>query len=148
VGAYVGIREWLQCDDKQLTLARQLIDGNPDPYNGGWAFPANPIGRTNYVFYGADIPASGVDWFLNQLRQLAALPASDEDDDRFLGLFLTSHEVDGMAEWQGRDGRVIVTPPPLSTTTLIVSTAYASSASGTASIRRRAASSSPSVHLA
>jgi hypothetical protein len=30
------------------------------------------------VFYGAYIRASGVDWFLNQLRQLAALPASDE----------------------------------------------------------------------
>lgn len=112
MGVYVGIRGWLQCDDKQLALARQLIGGDPDPYNGGWAFPANPVGWTNYVFYGADIRASGVDWFLNQLRQLAALPASDDDNDRVQGLFLASHEVDGMAQWQVRGGRVIVTPAP------------------------------------
>ncbi|MEW2130472.1 hypothetical protein [Streptomyces sp. NPDC005435] len=32
------------------------------------------------------------------------------DGDLVQGLFLVSHEIDGTAEWQIRDGRLFVTP--------------------------------------
>jgi hypothetical protein len=38
------------------------------------------------------------------------IPASDEDGDRVVGLFLASHESNGMSEWQIRDGRVLISP--------------------------------------
>ena len=109
MGAYVAIRGWLQCDDKQLALVRHVIDSDQDRYNGGWAFPAQRINWTGYVFYGADIRDGAVDWFLDQLQQLATLPASDADNDRVRGLFLVSHEVEGMAQWKVRDGQVLIT---------------------------------------
>ena len=34
----------------------------------------------------------------------------DEDGDLVRGLFLVSHEIDGTAEWQVRDGRLLVSP--------------------------------------
>jgi hypothetical protein len=104
VAVYAAVRGWLECDDTQLALLRQVIDGDPARGDGGWAFPANPTGWINYVFYGADLQAPAVDRLLDQLRRLAALPASDEDDDRIRGLFFNTHEVDGMAQWQVRDG--------------------------------------------
>jgi hypothetical protein len=109
VGTYVGIRGWLECDSKQLALVRQVIDGDHDWYNGGWGFPTSQINWTSYV-YGADIRVSALDWFLSQLRRLAALPASDEDNDRIRGLFLASRELDGMAQWQVRDGQLLISP--------------------------------------
>jgi len=69
----------------------------------------NHPGTTEYGFYGADIRDSGIEWFLDQLRRIAAVPASDEDDDRVVGLFLVRHEVDGAAQWHVRDGQVFVT---------------------------------------
>lgn len=37
---------------------------------------------------------------------MARIPASEDDNDLVTGLFLVSHEVDGMSEWQVRDGAV------------------------------------------
>ncbi|MFJ6391317.1 hypothetical protein ACIQJT_27330 [Streptomyces sp. NPDC091972] len=34
----------------------------------------------------------------------------DEDGDRVSGLFLASHEIDGTAEWQVRDGELLISP--------------------------------------
>jgi hypothetical protein len=72
--------------------------------------PRQPFNWTYYVFYGGDIRQQAVNWLLDQLRDIARIPASDEDGDRVQGLFLASHEVDGMSEWQVRDGRVLITP--------------------------------------
>ncbi|MER8062483.1 MULTISPECIES: hypothetical protein [unclassified Streptomyces] len=49
--------------------------------------------------------------FLEQLRRVARFPASDEDDDLITGLFLVSHETDGMSEWQVRGGTVVIGIP-------------------------------------
>jgi len=46
---------------------------------------------------------------MEQLRLIAAIPASDADGDRVRGLFLASHEVEGMAEWQIRGDALHVT---------------------------------------
>jgi hypothetical protein len=52
--------------------------------------------------------AQSVDWFLERLRRLARIPASDDDGDLISGLLFVSHEVDGMSEWQVRDGSVMI----------------------------------------
>lgn len=111
MGIYVSIRGWLECDEQQLTAMNAIIAAHDDEhYSGGWATPRRPTAWTNYVFYGADIRESAVDWFLEGLREIAQLPASDEDNDRVTGLFLASHEINGMSEWQVHDGQVVITP--------------------------------------
>lgn len=53
---------------------------------------------------------SVLDWFTDQIREIAGIPASDDDGDRVRGLFLVSHEVDGTTEWQVREGQLFITP--------------------------------------
>jgi hypothetical protein len=111
VGVYVSIRGWLECDGRQLDAVRDVIAAHDDGfYSGGWGFPEKPFNGGGYVFYGGDVRESAVDWFLEQLRAIARIPASDGDGDLVTGLFLASHEVDGMSEWQVREGRVFVSP--------------------------------------
>jgi len=70
--------------------------------------PVDLVGASA-VFYGSDLRASALPQLMEQLRLIAAIPASDADGDRVRGLFLTSHEVEGMAEWQIRGGVLHVT---------------------------------------
>jgi len=110
MGVFVGVRGWLQCDGRQLTQIKAIVssDDSDRTYGGGWAFPAKQYNWTNYVFFGADMRVQALDWFLEQLRAVARLPASDEDNDLVTGLFLVTHEVEGTSEWQVRDGRVSI----------------------------------------
>jgi hypothetical protein len=110
VGTYITIHGWLECDTRQLDLIRQIISDEPDDYNDGWAFPKRQFNWSCHAFYGASIRTSARDWFLEQLRRIAALPASNADNDRVLGLFLASHEQEGMSEWQVREGEVHIAP--------------------------------------
>ncbi|MGH3389800.1 MAG: hypothetical protein ACRDOO_13090 [Actinomadura sp.] len=108
---YVKVRGWLECDKKQLAAIQALISSHDDDhYSSGWGTPRKHINWTYFVFYGADIQAQNLNWLLAQLRDIARIPPSDEDNDRVQGLFLASHEVDGMSEWQIRDGQVLTTP--------------------------------------
>ena len=108
---YISIRGWLECDTDQLTAINMIIEARDDGrYSGGWAAPRQPAAWTNYIFYGADIRETALDWFLEHLQEIARLPASDADGDRVTGLFLASHETNGMSEWQVRDGQVLITP--------------------------------------
>jgi hypothetical protein len=110
VGVYVSVRGWLECDEKQLEAIQSIIDSHDDDrYTGGWGLPRRPFNWTSYVFYGGDIREQALDWLLDQLRDIARIPASDADDDLVCGLFLATHEVDGMSEWQIRDGQVLIT---------------------------------------
>ncbi|MEU8777142.1 hypothetical protein [Streptomyces sp. NPDC048606] len=111
MGVYVSVRGWLECDERQLAAAREIIASHQDDlYSHGWATPARHVNWTHYLFYGADIRASAVDWLLDQIREIARIPASDEDGDRVTGLFLATHESDGTAEWQVREGRLSIAP--------------------------------------
>ena len=111
MGVYVSIRGWLECDTSQLSAINAIIEARDDGrYSGGWATPRQPVGWTGYIFYGADIREAALDWFLELLREIARLPASDDDGDRVTGLFLASHESNGMSEWHVRDGKVLITP--------------------------------------
>lgn len=110
MGTYINIRGWLECDTTQLALIRQFVNADPHDYNGGWAFPTSQINWHCYAYYGANIRTSATDWFLDQLRRIAALPATDDDNERVCGLFLASHEDNSMSEWQIRDGDVLTTP--------------------------------------
>lgn len=113
VGVFVRIRGWLECDDRQLIQVKEIV-GADDPdrtYSGGWAFPERQYNFTHWVFFGAEMRAQSTDWLLELLRRVARVPASDDDNDRITGLFLVSHETDGMSEWQVRDGIVVITVP-------------------------------------
>lgn len=111
MGAYVSVRGWLQCDDKQLTSVNERIASSSDyPYVGGWGFPQSPLSWTRYVFYGADIRESAINELLEFVKKIAQIPVSDADNDRIRGLFFATHEVDGMLEWNIRDGEVVISP--------------------------------------
>ncbi|MDH6455737.1 MULTISPECIES: hypothetical protein [unclassified Streptomyces] len=106
----VRIRGWLECDDQQLTQVKEIVqaDDADQTYSGGWTFPPRQYNFTNWAFYGAELRAQSVDWFLDRLRSVARIPASDDDGDLITGLFFVSHEVDGMSEWQVREGAVLI----------------------------------------
>lgn len=109
MGIYVSVRGWLECDHEQLTAIQAIISSRDDNhYTGGWGLPRQQFNWTCYVFYGGDLREQAVDWLLDQLRDIAQIPATDEDGDRVQGLFLASHEVDGTSEWQLRDGQVLI----------------------------------------
>ncbi|WP_328980497.1 hypothetical protein [Streptomyces canus] len=110
MGVLVRIRGWLECDDQQLAQVREIVEADDADrtYGGGWAFPPRQYNFTNWVFFGAEMRAQSVDWFLERLRHVARIPASDDDGDLITGLFFVSHEVDGMSEWQVRDGTVMI----------------------------------------
>lgn len=111
MGVYVSVRGWLECDREQLALVKDIIGAHDDGhYIGGWGFPTKPFSWTYYVFYGGDIRESEVDWLLDQLREIARIPASDEDEDEVRGFFVASHEIEGESEWQMHDGNVLVLP--------------------------------------
>jgi hypothetical protein len=111
VGVYVSVRGWLECDRKQLAAIEAIISSQDDDlYIGGWGLPRRHFNWTYYAFYGGDIREQAVGWLLDQLRDIARIPASDEDGDRVQGLFLASHEVDGMSEWQIREGQILISP--------------------------------------
>lgn len=110
MGVYVSVRGWLQCDEEQLNPIREIIASHEDHhYSGGWGTPRRHVNWIHYVFYGADIRESAVDWLLDQIREIAQVPAIDEED-RVTGLFLATHEVHGTSEWQVRQGQVFITP--------------------------------------
>ncbi|MFD4527407.1 hypothetical protein ACFWP7_26435 [Streptomyces sp. NPDC058470] len=111
MGIYVSVRGWLECDDKQLVAAREIISAHEDDhYSNGWGTPRRHVNWTHYMFYGADIRESALEWLLHQIRDMARIPASDDDGDRVRGLFLAGHEIDGTAEWQVREGGLFISP--------------------------------------
>ncbi|WP_020120356.1 hypothetical protein [Streptomyces canus] len=112
MGVFVRIRGWLECDDQQLAQVREIVEADDADltYSGGWAFPPRQYNFTNWVFFGAEMRAQSVDRSLDPLRRVARIPASDDDGDLVTGLFFVSHEVDGMSEWQVRDGTVMIQP--------------------------------------
>lgn len=111
MGIYVSVRGWLECDMKQLAAIQEIISSRDDGfYTDGWGIPRAPVNGAFYVFYGGAIRQQSVDWLLDQLRDIARIPASDTDNDLVQGLFLASHEVEGMSEWQVREGQVHITP--------------------------------------
>ncbi|MFC8270670.1 hypothetical protein ACFUIZ_33905 [Streptomyces cinereoruber] len=56
-----------------------------DHYSNGWNAPRQRINWTHYIFYDADIRVSALDWFMNRLREIARIPASDDDGDLIRG---------------------------------------------------------------
>ncbi|MEV4925108.1 hypothetical protein [Streptomyces roseoverticillatus] len=111
MGAYVSIRGWLECDEAQLAAIREITSAHEDDhYSNGWGTPRQHVNWTHYLFYGADIRESALDWFTDQITEIARIPASDNDGDLVRGLFLATHEVTGTTEWQVRDGQVFTSP--------------------------------------
>ncbi|BCL30242.1 hypothetical protein ACFFS2_36180 [Streptomyces aurantiacus] len=111
MAVYVSIRGWIECDPKQLDSLKNIIAEHSDnAYSGGWGFPAQPFNWTSYAFYGGDLQVADVPWLRNQLAEMAALQPGDEDESQVEGLFLVTHEVDGLTEWQIRDGGLYEVP--------------------------------------
>ncbi|MEU6272038.1 hypothetical protein ABZ871_06390 [Streptomyces populi] len=112
----VSVRGWLECDDEQLARIKEIVEADdPDrTYSGGWAFPARQYNYVKWAFYGGNIRAGSLGWFEERLRRIARIPPScqdDEYDDRPRGLFLVSHEADGMSEWRVHDGGLVIGLP-------------------------------------
>jgi hypothetical protein len=108
VGIFVYVRGWMECDNQQLAQVERIIAAHDDDfYSRGWAISRQ--GWCNTVFYGGHLRAHLVDWLLAQVREIAAIPASDDDDVRVVGLLFASHEIDGMTEWRIHDGGVHLT---------------------------------------
>ena len=104
VAVYVSVRGWLECDQAQLSMVKEIIAKHAgDHYSGGWGFPAHPFNWTSYVFYGGDIQEGDVPWLRDQLTEMAVLPPADEADSEVQGLFMLTHEIEGMSEWLIRD---------------------------------------------
>ena len=74
MSVYVSVRGWLECDEKQLAAIHAVIASHDDHYSDGWGTPRKHLNWTCYIFYGADIQAQHLDWFLAQLRDIAQIP--------------------------------------------------------------------------
>ena len=106
VSAYVSVRGWIECDEKQLDEVRKVAAACDDSYGGGWAIAENQFNWIRYAFYGGSVPEGVVESLLMKIRAIAQIPPSDADQDLIVGIFFVSHEIDGMTEWRVRDGRV------------------------------------------
>ena len=112
MGVYVSVRGWVDCEDGQETLVREIIDRHDDGfYSRGWYTFTGPNGSVG-VFYCGTIREQAADWLLDQVRAIASVPPPVDPDDRIRGLFLVHHEIHGMQEWQVRDGQVDIAPVP------------------------------------
>ncbi|WP_344898658.1 hypothetical protein [Actinomadura meridiana] len=78
------------------------VGRSPFP-EGGWLDAA---------CYARAVREYNSDEVLDQVREIASIPATDEDGDRVRGLFLVSHDEGHQTEWQVRDGQVLVTQAP------------------------------------
>jgi hypothetical protein len=108
MGVNVSVRGWVDCADGQEALVREIIDRHDDGfYSRGWSTLTGPNGSV-CVFYGGTIREQAVDWLLEQVRAIAMVPPPADPEDRIRGLFLVHHEVQGMQEWQVRDGQLLV----------------------------------------
>jgi hypothetical protein len=106
MGTWVYIRGWLEFHGQRPEAERLIRAGEAK----GWTFPDG--GWLDAASYAQAVREADVTDVLDQIRQIAALPAADEDNDRVCGLFFAFHEADGQAEWQIRDGEVFVSPAP------------------------------------
>lgn len=105
---YVTVRGWLECDREQLTKVEEIIaTGDVDRlYSGGWTLPERQCAWTNLVFFGADMREQHLESVLDRLRFIARVPATDADNDLVRGLFIVSHETEGITEWRVHGGSV------------------------------------------
>ncbi|GAA3223330.1 hypothetical protein [Nonomuraea helvata] len=106
MGTWVYLRGWLEFHGQRPAAERIIGQGEAQ----GWAFPDG--GWLDAACYARAVRAHEVGEVLDQVRRIAALPATDDDDDRVCGLFFAFHEVDGQSEWRVRDGEVVVNPAP------------------------------------
>ncbi|WP_433465526.1 hypothetical protein [Spirillospora sp. CA-128828] len=104
MGSWVYVRGWLEFHGQREQVERILGGGAAE----GWAFPQG--GWLDAVCYAHAVRSQYVDDVLDLIREIAALPAVDEDNDRVCGLFLVFHEEEGQSEWQVRDGEVFIGP--------------------------------------
>lgn len=109
--ALVNIRGWLEGAQDDIALVRDFVveDVVNEWYNFGWRFPHQQNTGHWYAFYGLQIDADSINWFLNQLRQLAPLVASGTKP-LIRGLFIVSDEQMTMTQLHVRDGQVHVMP--------------------------------------
>jgi hypothetical protein len=105
MGTWIYIRGWLQFPHGLGAEAKRIIRAGDTT---GWTFPEG--GWLDAACYARAVrDESDV---LEPIREIATLPAVDDDSDRATGLFLVFHETEGHLEWQIRDGDVFINPAP------------------------------------
>lgn len=109
--ALVNIRGWLEGSQGDVELVQQFTrdDVVNSWYNFGWRFPNHQSTGHWYAFFGLHVYEHDVDWFLNQLRHLALLTASDTKPSTIRGLFVISGKTT-TSQVQVRGGQVHLTP--------------------------------------
>ncbi|TMR09784.1 hypothetical protein ETD86_42225 [Nonomuraea turkmeniaca] len=106
MGVWVYIRGWLEFSGQRQEAERLIRQGESQ----GWTFPEG--GWLDAACYARAVREHEVHEVLGLVRQIAALPAVDEDEDRVSGLFFASHEMHGQTEWQVRDGELVIGRAP------------------------------------
>jgi len=81
-------------------------DAYHELYSGGWGFPSHPFNWSLNVFYGGDLREAYLPWLREQVANMAALTAADDDGDLPIGLFVISDERAAVHVWEVRDGMV------------------------------------------
>ncbi|NUW45860.1 hypothetical protein [Nonomuraea rhodomycinica] len=102
MGTWIYVRGWLEFYGQRAEAQDIIRRGE----GKGWTFPEG--GWLDAACYARSV--RDADEVLAPLRQIAALPAIDEDGDRVCGLFFAFHEKNGQEEWQIRDGDVLIRP--------------------------------------
>ncbi|MEU5259757.1 hypothetical protein [Amycolatopsis sp. NPDC021455] len=109
--ALVNIRGWLEGARDDIALVRDFVEEEVvnEWDNFGWRFPHQQNTGHWYAFYGLHVEPDGINWFVNQLRQLAPLAASGSKP-LIRGLFIVSDEQMTMTQLHVRDGQVHLEP--------------------------------------
>ncbi|MCI9079895.1 MAG: hypothetical protein HFH68_13430 [Lachnospiraceae bacterium] len=81
---YVSVKGWLECEYSQIKEIKKIIDNyktrtnmgsifsseNMEFYNKGWRYPEEIINWTAYVFYGADIKESYLEFIQDEIKEI------------------------------------------------------------------------------
>jgi hypothetical protein len=115
-GAAVGaletlvVRGWLEgrYDDISLVYAAIKESVADEWSNVLWTVPPKETMGRRYAFFGGAVPAQRREWFLDQLRDLIALPPEDSGH-QLRGLFIVT-DAHGVQQWRV-EGRQVLTDP-------------------------------------
>ncbi|GKX58737.1 hypothetical protein [Leminorella grimontii] len=111
---YANIRGWLECsfdDVNGIRLANErflatahasfLTSEQIALYGSGWHYPSGPINWASYVFYGACVNVSAVEFIKEMIMNAVWVNQHDIE-----GFFVIDIEDEGQLHWTWSDGQL------------------------------------------
>lgn len=112
---YVSVKGWLECEEDDVKLIKDLIkeyelSTNYDIimdsdirklYNRGWHFQEEAINWTSYVFYGADIKNYCLNFIKDELVDIIKI------NNEMEGVFFIDAEDGDKIIWKILDGKLL-----------------------------------------